>query len=45
MPYQPQYPPQAYGGAAGIHSYAYDPNAGFAPVRPTRNNPVLFLDC
>ena len=35
MPYQPQYPPQAYGGAAGIHSYAYDPNAGFAPVRPT----------
>jgi hypothetical protein len=31
MPYQPQYPPQAYGGAAGIHPHAYDPNAGFAP--------------
>ncbi|KAF8263620.1 hypothetical protein EI94DRAFT_1832222 [Lactarius quietus] len=31
VPYQPQYPPQAYGGPGGIHPYAYDPNAGFAP--------------
>ncbi|KAN0129000.1 hypothetical protein V8E53_013150 [Lactarius tabidus] len=30
-PYQPQYPPQAYGGAAGVHPHSYDPNAGFAP--------------
>jgi hypothetical protein len=37
MPYQPQYPLQAYGGAAGIHPHVYDPNAGFAPVRPTRS--------
>jgi hypothetical protein len=37
VPYQPQYPPQAYGGAAGVHPHSYDPNAGFAPVRPTRS--------
>jgi hypothetical protein len=35
MPYQPQYPLQAYGGAAGIHPHVYNPNAGFAPVCPT----------
>lgn len=45
MPYQPQYPPQAYGGAAGMHSYAYDPNAGFAPVRPTRLTLSYVLIC
>ena len=37
--YQPKYPyqPQAY-GPGGVHAsdYAYDPKAGFAPVRLTR---------
>jgi len=40
-PYAPQYPPQAHGGPGGVPDYAYDPNAGYAPVRPTSSPPFV----
>jgi hypothetical protein len=36
--YAPQYPPQVYGGTP------YDPNSGFAPVRPTISPTVHLPD-
>ena len=30
----PQYPPQTFQGQNGGYGYGYDPNQGFAPVRP-----------
>jgi len=43
-PYAPQYQLQAQGSPGGVPDYAYDPNAGFAPVRPTSSPPVPLPD-